>query len=363
MSDITDGLGAAVEGGLLANAVEPKDGGSEQPERNGTCLNCGAPLTGPYCTACGQKAEVHRSLSAIGHEIMHGVLHLDGKIWRTLPLLARKPGELTRRYIDGERAKFVSPMAIFLFSVFLMFAVFQALGISTPTDIKPADETLATIEEAGELARDESAKNRARLEGLIAALPADDPAREQFETELRDLETAEAYLEGAEDVVLGESDDSSQGVFSIEDTGVPFLDDGLIKKWRENPGLMLYKLQTNAYKFSWLLIPISIPFVWALFFWKRRFKAYDHAVFVTYSIAFMSLLFIALSLLTAIGIGGGWIFLLLAIVPPFHIYKHLRGTYDLSRIGALGRTIALLAMIYFGVTFIFLWLLVMLGAF
>ena len=38
-------------------------------------------------------------------------------------MLAWRPGELTRRYIDGERARFVSPIALFLFSVFLMFAV------------------------------------------------------------------------------------------------------------------------------------------------------------------------------------------------------------------------------------------------
>lgn len=38
------------------------------------------------------------------------------------------PGRLTRRYIDGERVKFVSPMALFLFTVFLMFAVFAFTG-------------------------------------------------------------------------------------------------------------------------------------------------------------------------------------------------------------------------------------------
>ena len=37
-------------------------------------------------------------------------------------MLVFHPGELTRRYIHGERARFVSPLALFLFSVFLMFA-------------------------------------------------------------------------------------------------------------------------------------------------------------------------------------------------------------------------------------------------
>ena len=40
-------------------------------------------------------------------------------------MLAWRPGELTRRYIDGQRARFISPIALFLFCVFLMFA---ALG-------------------------------------------------------------------------------------------------------------------------------------------------------------------------------------------------------------------------------------------
>ena len=66
--------------------------------------------------------------SAFFHDFLHGVLHFDGKLWRTLPLLAWKPGALTRRYIDGQRASFISPMALFLFSVFLMFAVLNSVG-------------------------------------------------------------------------------------------------------------------------------------------------------------------------------------------------------------------------------------------
>ncbi len=55
-------------------------------------------------------------MSAYGHDILHGVFHFEGTIWRTLPMLAFRPGELTR-------ARFVSPIALFLFSVFLMFTV------------------------------------------------------------------------------------------------------------------------------------------------------------------------------------------------------------------------------------------------
>src|SRR5205085_11306207 len=63
-----------------------------------------------------------------------------------------------------------------------------------------------------------------------------------------------------------------------------------IRKAGENPSLMLYKLQSNGYKFSCALIPLSMPFLWLLLLHRRRYrtyKAYDHLVFVTYSIAFM----------------------------------------------------------------------------
>ena len=40
----------------------------------------------------------------------------------------RGAGELTRRYIDGQRARFVSPIALFLFCVFLTFAVMGLTG-------------------------------------------------------------------------------------------------------------------------------------------------------------------------------------------------------------------------------------------
>ncbi len=43
-------------------------------------------------------------------------------------MLAWHPGHLTRRYIEGERATFVSPIALFLFSVFLMFGVAGLTG-------------------------------------------------------------------------------------------------------------------------------------------------------------------------------------------------------------------------------------------
>jgi len=353
MSDIAEGLGAAIEGALTSKAVEPDRGRTAVSAITGECANCAASLSGPYCNQCGQKARVHRTLSAIGHDLMHGVLHLDGKLAHTLPLLAFSPGRLTRRYIEGERAKFVSPMAMFLFSVFAMFAVFQIVGIGVPTSLGDRRPIAAQAGDLLEIA-DRDAQD---LREQLAALPADDPQRPRLEGELDELE---AGLEGLSQIELFASGNNAKVTFS--GTGIEWIDNGLIKKWKENPGLMLYKLQANGYKFSWLLIPLSIPFVWLMFVWRRRFKAYDHAVFVTYSLAFMSLLFIVMSLVGTSALGPGWAFTIFATVAPLHLYKHLRRTYDLSRFSTVWRFFALSVFILV-VIMLFVQALVVLGAF
>jgi hypothetical protein len=73
--------------------------------------------------------------------------------WRTLPLLVGRPGLLTRRYIDGQRTRYVSPLALFLFTVFLMFFVFSfASGIAPPTHVTVAQRAQVNTELAQPIA-------------------------------------------------------------------------------------------------------------------------------------------------------------------------------------------------------------------
>ena len=351
-----EGAGDAITGGLIARAVEPATGESET--REGNCLNCGAELAGAYCHRCGQQGHVHRTLTAFWHDLLHGVLHFEGKMWRTLPLLGWKPGELTRRYIAGERAKFVSPMALFLFSVFLTFAVFSLVGGPFTTSGSPQ----ASREAAADIARERGQLDRriADVERQRREIAARRQPTAAADAELRALRQQRGALDTAEAIVLVPSNAPEGTAKTVDlrgevDTGWAWLDHAIMKA-RENPSLLIYKLQNNAYKFSWALIPISVPFVWLLFLHRRRyraFKAYDHVVFVTYSIAFMSLGLVMLSLLRALGVGQALIGLAFTFVPPIHIYRQLRGAYALSWYSALWRTAALLvvaglaAMIFF----------------
>jgi hypothetical protein len=357
-----DGVGEAVTGAFAARKLEPRAGEAAGAAQGGLCLNCGAALLGEYCHHCGQSGHVHRSIGGWWHDIAHGVLHLDGKVWRTLPMLAFRPGELTRRYIDGERARFLSPIALFLFSVFLMFAVFSMVGgpfsSGTPR-MQTSQELRSELDELGaRVAQLERERDR--------ALAAGEPSVE-IESRLTEarrtrqaLETAARAFDPQREVFVGPSpDEEGFGAIGVQ-TGNPTLD-AAIGKAKSNPSLLLYKVQANAYKFSWALIPLSVPFVWLLFLWRRGHRIYDHTVFVTYSIAFTSLLLITLSLLRPLGLGDGWVFLTLAAVPPVHMYKQLRGTYALGRFSALWRAVALVVFAIVALA-AFMLLLVTLGA-
>ena len=397
MNEIVEAVGTAAEGGLYARAVDHK-GSGDGPDRpldmghfaEDACLNCGTQLTGAHCHACGQKAHLHRTIGAFMHDFAHGAVHFDSKTWRTLPKLAFKPGELTRRYIDGERTRFVSPMALFLFSIFLMFAVFQFAGISAPTDLQ--GDTSGKLRELAASEVSQLQDRQTTLAGQIADEEISDAERsaaqqelDEIERQLSDIDAAQEnipFLKGVLDGTgpSGENatggapvtidEDGSRTVpltrdgktkMKIEGSGIDWIDNGL-KKWRDNPGLMLYKLQTNFYKFSWLLIPLSIPFVWLLFAWKRRFKAYDHAIFVTYSLSFMTLLTLAIVLAGLAGVSPGVVVFASMIIPPVHIYKQLRRTYGLSRFSAFWR-LCVLTIFIFVVLTLFIQALLLIGAF
>jgi len=94
-------IGDLAQGALAARALEPDHGESAGGHTHeSACLNCQTPLIGPHCHQCGQAAHVHRTLGAFFHDFLHGVFHFEGKIWRTLPALAFRPGRMTREYIE-----------------------------------------------------------------------------------------------------------------------------------------------------------------------------------------------------------------------------------------------------------------------
>ncbi|HET6524673.1 DUF3667 domain-containing protein [Sphingopyxis sp.] len=368
MTGDIEGIGSAVTAGLAARAVEPRHGGAAHGHAPLRCLNCGTSLTGSHCHHCGQRADVHRSFGAIGHDLVHAIFHFEGKIWNTLPLLAWRPGDLTRRYIHGERARFISPLALFLFAVFLTYAVLAMVGSGGGVGEVIAKEAAAQTQSNALKVSFEQEVDRVDARLALKDLPSAE--REQLKRERETLLKSADYL-GVERRMTREErekgppvleDPAEQVMTSVDfvtrtkvDTGIPVIDEAAAKAIA-NPGLLLYKIQANAYKFAWALIPLSLPFMWLLFPFSRRFHTYDHFVFVTYSISFMLLLFVVVRLLNLTIFGDLAIFFAMLYV-PFHMYRQLRGAYRSSRFGAFVRANLLLFFSLFAVIWFMLLLL------
>jgi Protein of unknown function (DUF3667) len=407
MSGEIDAIADITTGAVVATAVESDTGNSNNIERR-VCLNCKTALHGAHCHNCGQKGNVHRTLRAFGHDILHSVLHFDGKIWRTLPLLFLKPGELTRRYIHGERASFVSPIALFLFMVFFSFATFSWVSPSN-YDVAPAKP--ATAEEAksvyegsrknllygikeletskkeaiaekapegsyswidGEIARQRAALakleadgakgfdrsvavdrkvsiEKSKLEAEIERLEARIAEEKKLGKPTKDLEDQLKGVKLGADMARNAKSILGVGKGERDKVEINILGNEALEEAAEhaieNPQLLAYKIQSNTYKYSWALIPISLPFMWLLFFWRRQFKMFDHAVFVTYSLCFMMALGSIGALVIAMSDEDSAPFVIaicvLTFLPPIHMYKQLRGAYQTGRFSSLWRTFML----------------------
>ena len=288
------------------------------------CANCQTPLVGAYCHGCGQLAHVHRTVGALFHDIGHGVFHFEGTLWRTLPLLAWRPGELTRRYVAGERARFVSPMALYLFCVFIMFTVLS-LGGHHQAPAATASKPPVTGN----------------------APPArPDPTGAKVSSGMQMRRTG---LSG-DDIVITFDGNSSFGPAAKQQaldtmhTGSPRLD-AAMRRLILDPEFAFYRLKSTAYKYSWVLIPLSLPFMWLLFPFSRTFGVYDHAIFVTYSLSFVTLLFVGLALLIRLGLPEAPLIVVTQALILAHMYRQLRGAYGLTGIGAAWRLVLLLVFV------------------
>ena len=102
------------------------------PDRYGTvdaCLNCGAARLGAYCHACGQYyLDGRLSLRQLWREFVARVLNVDRGLLHTFLDLSRSPGDTVRRYLHGQRRRYVSPFYYLFVGAALSVLTFRLIG-------------------------------------------------------------------------------------------------------------------------------------------------------------------------------------------------------------------------------------------
>ncbi len=310
------------------------------------CANCETPLEGTYCHVCGQLAEdFHKSIWKLTVEAVESLLHLDGRLFKTLPALFKRPGQLTRDYLDGKRAYQVQPFRMFLVILLIAFFVGHAAtkagggheaeggagqaatGLGTTVNgrlVTPGSEAMAEFER--EVLADPDLTEAEKQTQLAAA-------RGDWLTFSRSLgadvnEKARANAATAPKM----TGEGAQEIRALEDWF-----DARMQAVRDDPARFALILEIWGHRVAILALPVSALMLTLLFAFNRRYYVFDHVIFSMHSLSFQLILLtliMALGMLTPLA----WWLVLLA---PVHLYLHMKGTYQRSVIGTLARMFAL----------------------
>ena len=116
-----------------------------EPPPAGACANCGAALHGRFCGACGQEAKpLDPPVRHFAAEFAKEFFDIDGKQLRSLRRLVFSPGFLTREYVEGRRAGWLTPLKLYLLTSVAAFAMFAIAG--SDAGLKVAIQTNAQDE-------------------------------------------------------------------------------------------------------------------------------------------------------------------------------------------------------------------------
>ena len=296
------------------------------------CQNCGTPLLGPHCYACGQPVHglVRRFSTVIG-DFLDSVLNIDSRIVHTLWPLFAKPGYLSLEYFAGRRVRYVSPVRLFVFLSIVTFFVARMVvpaGDAFEVDHGDASDrighatTVAEAERLRDRALAELDKARAKVPDVPGARAGIDAGAAQVrkKAEQRIAALREAAAHGEPPPVAADDDAGS-----IEFDGKPwdakthpvhvdwwpaFANDWLnreIGRAQSNIGRM--KKDPSVFKDAalgaipstlFILLPLFALMLKVLYVFRRRLYM-EHLIVALHSHAFLCLALLAVFLLIALG--------------------------------------------------------------
>jgi uncharacterized protein DUF3667/uncharacterized protein DUF4286 len=276
------------------------------------CLNCGSVVAGRHCAQCGQASDVHiLSMKEVAGDVTHSLLHLDSRIWQTIKLLARRPGELTREFIAGRHQRYLPPFRLYL-AISVVYFALQAL--------LPGSESF-NIQEPQDVQKKERAQTG----------PASGGSRQEPETQ-----------------VAGDSKGGAS-ILSGEDCNIRILDGGGKTKFERSMSAACRQMKadggkrfaehfaTTAPKLMFLFLPLMAA-VALLFYWKPRRLYAEHLVLFLHNHAFTFLLLAVTAVMTRLaalefplaGLLNLAAFLLWCYL-PYYVFRSMRVVYGEGR--------------------------------
>ncbi len=331
--------------------------------RHESCLNCGSALTGQYCGNCGQRARSRLiSIWELLQEAFGELLELDSRIWQTLIPLAVRPGQLTRDYLRGRRARFMPPFRTYLVLSLLFFLVAffdpqESLGILFEPTPAPSPEQI----EEDKLAREELLRDLAD-EGILVVPPVSDEVKS----------ISDSASSGGLTISIDQGDSDADCNFDdFDPKDMPLWLARRLTKERlqvmcdrmfakDGTGLkgFLDKLLENVPAGLFVLLPLMALFLNIIYPLSKRYYV-EHLLFVVHYHAFIFLALIiqilAIRIIALLGLPEdiGSIFVIAtAIYIGVYLYKAMRRVYEQNRFVTVLKFIVLFIAYSIGLTLI-----------
>ncbi|HYE47384.1 MAG TPA: DUF3667 domain-containing protein [Caulobacter sp.] len=284
------------------------------------CQDCGVPLVGRFCHACGEDSQPpRRELKFLIKDALDNVFSFTEHVPHTARDLALDPGRLLRGLRDGDRKRYLSPVKLYVTVTVLFFLFLAVSGESIfQLQVIRTGGPLNVVVENGEL----KALNGFRIEERWLhprATVGRDPEA------VRVLDGALAQLREPVSIAI-----TTFVKRAADDAGA--LND-LIAEW--------------APRVLWLLMPLYALLLWP--FYRRGTLVADHLIFALWAHTSLFLLLIVGSLWNFLGLGGG---LLLALgLYQAYLTVGMKGFYGRSWAGAVLKG-GLHSLLYFGLIWI-----------
>lgn len=276
----------------------------------GNCLNCGAELKGTYCHLCGQEA-TDKSRTVIGFvkEYLNNAFLWDSKFFSTLWTLLRRPGQLTKDFLQGKIISQENPLKLNMFLLFVFITLFVLFSgsekMTAPVEQLTNDEMLLPGIQIGVL--NEDAEYAAKMKGgafdtvqLVAPLNLAEMYPELIEvleikvdTKGESLDTWVAALPQVliADKIVIETDNGSYRFNPQANAGRDELD-MVSSIWGE-----MVRITSQYFPMLLLLTVPFLSFSIRLVQRRSRLPQIDHFIFALHYTAFLELLIICIFIL------------------------------------------------------------------
>ncbi|HEU5468501.1 MAG TPA: DUF4286 family protein [Steroidobacteraceae bacterium] len=308
------------------------------------CLNCGTVVTGRHCAQCGQAADMHvLSVREVAGDVTHSLLHLDSRVWRTVRLLVRKPGALTREFVAGRHQQYIPPFRLYLAVSILYFALSALLPESGFFDLDgaAAGEPVVAPVVLGRESKGGSAKAPDELKDITGEL------RKELEAEGVSQEDIEEALKGGDGCkvsIFGDTPNSTDFERALSRAC------GQMK--RDGGRLFAERFAATAPKLMFLFLPLMAGVAMLFYWWPRRLYA-EHLVLFLHNHAFTFLLLALTAVLNEVTelefpLAGALnvVMFLLWCWLPYYVYRSMRVVYGNGRALTLLKFFAI-STIYF----------------